>query len=285
MRLLLCVVFVMVLLACPTPSSPEDGGVDAGVVDAGFDAGVDSGVDAGDLDGGDDAGFDAGVPVELCGDYLDNDADGGTDCADLTCAADPICALDAGTCASCNQPCATQNACVTDYHGTKPLPLCTFSVCTSRDEFIRSKVVVSAGAGWNALSSYPKSGVSRFIKKTALDGTAVTCAVLETFTAANTAAGAIETSGRFNVQGFDIQGVSNFSGAGAVGFNNVNTQTGGEFLVWVELWSGNVSGTFLPLGTRKGHGCLADPGSALVFDDNCDTGTCRAFTVDIPNPD
>ena len=70
-----------------------------------------------------------------------------------------------------------------------------------------------------------------------------------------------------------------------VNFLNVNTQTGGDYLVWVELWSGQVSGSFWPLGTRKGHGCLEDPGGALVIGDSCDTGTGRAFSVSIPSPD
>jgi hypothetical protein len=290
MRLLFCVVFVMLLVACPTPSSSEDGGVDAGSVDAGFDAGVvDSGVDAGDADAGVDGGEpDAGPLVEICGDFLDNDSDGGTDCADLTCAADPVCALDAGTCSTCSQPCATQNACVpnSDYHGTTPLPLCTLSVCTSREDFVRVKVALNAGAGWNGLATYPKSGVSRFIKTTALDGTPVTCATLESFTATNTAANAIETSGLFNVQGYDVQGVSGFSGGGLT-FNNVNTETGGDYLVWLELWTQAVNGsTWYPNGVRRGHGCLAAVGSPIVSTEGCDTGgSCRAFTVSIPNPD
>ncbi len=264
---------VVLGLGCPAPEPCEGAGCDdAGVVDAGApDAGVDAGEeeeDAGVPDGGEeDAGVDNGL----------------ADCGDPACAVEVLCQQDAGACARCGQPCRSQNDCLSEnYHHDLPLAQCTHGVCTAREVVVRPRVATGL-SGWVTPFGSIRSGLIRFIKKTSLDGGAVSCAEVAGVSS-TVDAGAIERSGRFNVQGYDVRNVTATGSInGSLLFNEVHTQTGGDFLLWAELWNDDVDGlSWYPRGTRLGAGCVENPpGGALLATQDCDGGTCRQFSINV----
>ncbi len=232
---------------------------------------------------------------EVCEDGIDNDNNGLTDCADRDCAGQPACIPpDYGNCAKCSQACSVQSTCVTSYLDERPIPLCVNGRCSAVEKFVQPRIELDTAANWQGLTFMPRSGSTRFIKKFANDGSPVTCATVFAIASDRnaTAAGAIEASGKLIVQGLDVTPVNTMAGQ-VINYTFVNTQTGGDYLIWTELWGGPPSSaTKLPSGRRFGYGCYeSGPQVApLVPEDNCpsttsDAGVCRRFQLTMPPPE
>lgn len=231
---------------------------------------------------------------EICGDGIDNDGNGLADCADLDCTGQPQCVPpDYGSCAKCSQTCSVQSACVTSYLDERPIPQCINGHCTATEKFVQPRIDLNTRDNWQGLSLQPASGATRFIKKFANDGSPVTCATVATVAADRNAPGAIEASGTLIVQGLDVTRVTNPMLGQGITYAYVNTQTGGDYLIWTELWGGPPNSTTkLPSGRRFGYGCFeTGPNVApIVPEDNCpsttsDAGTCRVFRLVMPPPE
>lgn len=230
---------------------------------------------------------------EVCGDGIDNDGNGLTDCADPDCAGQAACIPpNYGECPKCGQECQVQSSCVEHMAKDRPLPQCVDGRCNANTIFIQPSIELDVTSGWAFLPNPPRSAIIRIIKKKALDGSAVTCETLKTVASDPFNKTAIEDSQRFNLQGLDITPVDSLSG-NQIRFALVNTQTGGDYLIWIELWIGPVdSNTERPQGKRGGYGCFEDPavlGPELVEMDNCWTpvypfGTCRKMQLKMPAP-
>lgn len=231
---------------------------------------------------------------EICGDGLDNDGNGQTDCQDFDCAGQPACVPpDYGNCAKCSQACTTQTACVTSFMDERPIPLCVAGRCSAVESFIQPRVVLDTQANWGGVTLSPQSGTTRFIKKFANDGTPVTCATVFGVASNRNEPGAIEANGNLIIQGLDITRVTNPMLGQGITYTFVNTQTGGDYLIWTELWGGPPSSsTKLPSGRRFGYGCYETLPivAPLVAEDNCpsttsDAGVCRVFRLVMPGPE
>jgi hypothetical protein len=231
---------------------------------------------------------------EICGDGIDNDRNGFTDCNDRDCAGQPACTPpDYGLCAKCSKPCTVQPDCVTSYMDERPVPYCTAGVCTALQTFIQPRIELDTHLNWSGLTLSPQSASTRFIKKVANDGSVVNCARMATIAADRNASGAIEASGTVIIQGLDVTRVTNPMLGQGINFSFVNTQTGSDYLIWVELWGGPPDpSTKLPTGRRFGYGCFEDAAStpALTINDNCpsttsDAGVCKIFRLAMPGPE
>jgi hypothetical protein len=233
---------------------------------------------------------------ETCGDGVDNDGNGLVDCDDPDCAGQQACidTTDYGQCPKCGKACAVQADCVGNYVTDRPIPYCIGGKCFAVETFIQPRVVLDTRDNWQGLALSPQSGSTRFIKKTGADGGAVTCAAVAAVAGDRMAPGAIEASRAFVVQGLDVTRVTNPMLGQGITYTFVNTQTGGDFLIWTELWGGAPdSNTRLPTGLRFGYGCYEAPaqvGGPLVPDDNCpsttnDGGACRVFRLVMPPPE
>ncbi len=240
-----------------------------------------------------------GTKREICFNGKDDDGNGLTDCADPDCAGQPGCPggnPDSGyygTCVTCGSGCTAQSACIDQrWDFDNPLPFCVDGKCESYNQGIQVALQVDTSANWNGFM-YPIGSMNtRFVSKTALDGGAVDCAVMQVAAAGKTQADAaqIEASGRFNLLGYDVAKVS-ASGGSIIRQPFVNVGTGGDFVLWVELWAGPPdSVTKLPTGNRFGWGCyesgatLAPIAAADNCDPNLDAGTCRDIKVVMPGP-
>ncbi len=240
------------------------------------------------------AGCSAEMPKrEVCGDGIDNDGNGQTDCEDRDCTGQTACIPpDYGNCAKCSQACSTQSACVTSYLDERPIPLCVSGHCSAVEKFVQPRVEVDTAANWQGITFPPRSGTTRFIKKFANDGSPVTCATVFAVASDRNVPGAIEASANLIIQGLDVSPVNTMAGQ-VINYTFVNTQTGGDFLIWTELWGGPVSSTTkLPSGRRFGYGCFeSGPQVApLIPEDNCpsttsDGGVCRRFRLIMPPPE
>jgi hypothetical protein len=241
------------------------------------------------------AGCSGAEKREICGDGIDNDGNGLTDCQDRDCTGQPQCAPpDYGSCSRCGQMCQQQSSCIgVSYQNDRPIPLCTDGICQATEKFIQPRVEVNTRMYWSGLAVVPRSASTRFIKKTAIDGSAVTCARVAQVAADRMAPGAIEASNQFQVQGLDVTRVTNPELGQGITLALVNTQTGSDYLIWLELWGGFPdSTTSLPTGRRLGWGCYEDANTtrALTLSDNCpsatnDAGTCRIFQLVMPGPE
>lgn len=238
---------------------------------------------------------------ETCGNGIDDDGNGLTDCSDPDCKGQPACVSndDAGyfgTCGKCGNTCGKQSDCISSAAFTeeRPIPYCVTGRCTSLDQFIQVRFDLDTKNTWGGLGVSPQSGATRFIKKTAQDGSAVTCATVQATASDRMAPGAIEASNKYSVQGLDVTPITNPMLGQGVTYSFVNTQTGGDFLIWAEFWAGRPdSNTKLPTGRRLGFGCFEAPavvGGPLVADDNCPSvsapqGSCRVFRLLMPGPE
>lgn len=240
------------------------------------------------------AGCSSVTSREICGDGLDNDGNGQTDCDDRDCAGKPECAPPFyGTCPKCGQACTQQNTCVEAYAKDRPIPYCSNGVCQQLGTFIQPRIELNTKTNWGGLAVSPQSASTRFIKKKANDGSAVTCTRLATVAADRTVPDAIETNGALVVQGLDVTRVTNPMLGQGITLAFVNTQVGDDYLIWVELWGGAPnSTTSYPTGRRFGYGCFDAPAlvTPLVAEDNCpsttsDAGTCRKFVLEMPPPE
>lgn len=239
-------------------------------------------------------GCSAERTYEICGDGLDNDGNGLKDCDDAACAGQATCVPpNYGSCAKCSQACSVQSACVTSYLDDRPIPQCINGICTALDTFVQPRIELDTHVHWTGLTLSPRSAATRFIKKKANDGSAVTCATVAAIAADRNNAGAIEASNLLALQGLDVTRITNPQLGQGISFSFVNTQTGGDYLIWLELWGGPPdSNTKLPTGRRFGYGCYEDPSivTPVLAADNCpsttsDAGVCRIFRLQMPPPE
>lgn len=234
---------------------------------------------------------------EICDNKLDDDGNGFIDCADPDCAGQPQCPQpDAGywgTCAKCGQPCNNQTACLEiGYSYDAPLPECRGGRCVRYADVVDVNLQINTFA-WNGFPA-PQSVASRFIKKTTIDGGTANCATIAQVASERDAGtgGAIENSGRFTVQGFDVRRITNGSFGVTLSIPFVKVATGGDYLIWEEFWAlPPDSMTKLGGGNRLGWGCFeaAADTAPVVKDDNCpgpnsDAGSCRQFRLTMPGP-
>ena len=235
-------------------------------------------------------------PREICANGKDDDSNGFTDCQDPDCAGQSGCLVaekdgggNFGTCKQCGKTCAKQSDCLTlDYQNDTPLPECVGGKC----ERLNANVQVSFELDTSSLNGFMppiRSLNTRIISRRAVDGSAVTCALVRAAAMGKTEADApqIEKSGKFNLRGYDVSPVQASPGE-ILKQPFVNVGTGGEFLIWTEVWGGQVAtATKLPTGNRYSWGCF-DMGTALapvVASDNCgtDAGVCRTMKVKLVN--
>ncbi|MEW6431400.1 MAG: hypothetical protein AB1730_07800 [Myxococcota bacterium] len=237
---------------------------------------------------------------EVCNNGIDDDGNGKTDCADLDCAGQEACVgnMDAGffgTCQKCGNTCGSQADCLAlTFVDDRPIPYCSMGRCTALETFVQVRVQMDTKQNWSGLGVSPGSGSTRFIKKTGANGMPVTCAMVAATAADKTKPAAIEDSKAYVIQGLDVTRITNPQLGQGITYAFVNTQTGGDFLIWSELWGGPPnSSTKLPSGNRLGWGCYesaAEVGGPITTEDNCpsttsDAGTCRTFNLVMPPPE
>jgi len=252
------------------------------------------------------AGLSCSAPQvrEICGNGIDDDGNGQTDCDDRDCAGQNGCpALDAGwygECAHCGGTCDTQATCLAQrWDFDTPLPECLGGYCAEYNTPLQLHVELDTKAGWAGLGVSPYSVNTRFVKKTALDGSPVTCATLQAAASSKLEADAsqIERSGRFQLQGYDVRRLTNPQLGQGVTLSYVNVSTGADYIIWAEFWAGLPdSNTRLPTGNRLGWGCWEMNDalhntdlSPIVAADHCPTPpdtspTCRTFHLLMPGP-
>jgi hypothetical protein len=237
--------------------------------------------------------------AELCHNGIDDDGNGLSDCLDPACANDTGCQQQNtdsgyyGTCPKCGQICADQTACLhTSYAFDNPLAACSSGHCQSFATGIVVAMQLDTLA-YTGLVAKLQSMNTRFVSASAADGSPVDCAALAAAAPGKTSADAaqIETSGKFNLVGYDVAKVN--ANAGDIVLQPfMNVSTGGNYVLWVELWAGPPdTNTKLPTGNRLGWGCF-DSGALvapIVETDNCDPtvdagNTCRQFHVVMPAP-
>lgn len=211
-----------------------------------------------------------GSSHEHCSNGLDDDGNGQTDCQDAACAGVAGCCVGSGcntgqdggyfgSCQKCGQSCTKQQECLSvGYHGDDPLPQCVAGRCQALLEGIDVRFEVDTQA-WTGLTYVVRSMTTRFILKTAVNGSPVSCATVQAGAQGTAASDAdqLERSGAFNLLSFDVAPVQ--AQVGTV-FTQplLPTGTGAGFLIWVELWSGSraSSAPYLPTGSRLGWGCF-----------------------------
>jgi hypothetical protein len=236
--------------------------------------------------------------MEDCHNGVDDDANGEIDCADPACASDTGCQMgtDAGyygSCSKCGQTCANQSVCLnTSLAFDQPLAQCGAGYCRNYTTGIQVDVQIDTDQNWNGFMYPIQSTNVRVVSKTAIDGSAVTCATVRASAMGYmvTDADQIEKSNKFNLVGYDVRKVT-ASGGQAILEHFVNVNIGSDYLLWVELWGGTPdSMTHLPTGNRFGWGCF-ESGAAvapIVQADNCtpgvDSGTCRLIEIQMPPP-
>lgn len=225
---------------------------------------------------------------ELCGDGIDNDENGKTDCADDWCKSEASCQVDHGSCPKCGEACARQLDCfaTTIFNESLPLPLCKAGICEQLATTVRPKVTVNTSA-FNGFGLSIRSGTTRFISKTAVNGSAVSCATLEAAASA-TVPDALDTDGGVNLLGLDVTRLDSWMGT--VNYPLVSAQTHGPYLIWLEFWGGYPdSATKYPAGVRRGHSCFeSEPKitTEILADYNCpsaisDAGVCHQYDLSI----
>lgn len=229
---------------------------------------------------------------ERCGDGIDNDENGKTDCADDRCKSEAACQIDHGSCAKCGQACARQLDCFasTIFNEAAPLPLCIAGVCEQLATSVRPKANVDTTEFTAVQPTLGKTGTTRFISKTAVNGTTVSCAALEALTSLPDGGAAspdiIEADAGVNVLGLDVTRLDG-TWQGTLVYPLLNAQTSGPYLVWLELWSGYAdSNTKYATGRRSGHSCFESSPqitSEILADYNCpstisDAGVCHVYS-------
>jgi hypothetical protein len=227
---------------------------------------------------------------EICGNGIDDDHNGLTDCADPDCAGHDGCPpFDAGyygACGRCGASCISQIGCLTaDWSSDQPLPQCVDGKCQALNQFVQVKLTLdmSAYAGLDIV----RSEATHFVSKTAMDGSAVTCATLSAVATPDAGGLAIEKNNNFTVFGFDSEPVTYQP---QLTFPFVSTGTASDYLVWIELWSlaRNADAPHEPTGRRFNPLCVesgAQLGPITPADDcRGGAGTCRSFLFTMPAP-
>ncbi|MFT3842313.1 MAG: hypothetical protein QM723_35310 [Myxococcaceae bacterium] len=236
--------------------------------------------------------------MEDCHNGVDDDHNGVIDCADPACMSDMGCVMggDAGyfgTCPKCGQTCNNQAACLNQsWSFDTPLPICAAADCRNYTTGVQVDVQIDTAANWTGFTYPIRSTNIRFVSKTAVDGSAVSCATVQAKAMGKTQADAdqIEKANVFNVVGYDSRKVT-ASGGDAIPEHFVNVNVGSDFVLWVELWGGSTdSVTHLPTGNRFGWGCYESgaPVAAISAADDCspsaDAGICRLIEISMPAP-
>ena len=234
-------------------------------------------------------------PPEICGNGIDDDSNGFTDCQDADCSGQsgcPVISTDGGnfgSCSKCGKSCVKQSDCLTiDYQNDAPPAECIGSRC----QRLNTNVQVHYELDTMSLTGFTaqlRSMNTRIVSKLAIDGTAATCATVRAESMGKTEADAdqIERSGKFNLRGYDVSPVQ-ASGGQIIKQPFVNIGTGGGFMIWTEVWGGPVgTSTKLPTGSRFSWGCFETGLADVVASDNCDTGldagVCRTIRVKLVN--
>jgi hypothetical protein len=233
---------------------------------------------------------------EICGNGIDDDMNGVADCNDTSCALDPACqTMDAayyGTCGKCGQSCTKQLECFgMNLLDDRPLPQCKSSRCEQLNSVVQLRIEYNTSAWTGAMPNSLGVITTRWIKKTAQDGSAVTCA---TVNAASTAASMplqLEQSGKFALMGLDITRVSTVGGIpNPVTVPFAYTSAVSDYLIFSEAWSGGIdSSTRLPTGARQSTGCVETGAEVapITVSQTCtaDAGTsCRTLRIPLPAP-
>jgi hypothetical protein len=134
------------------------------------------------------------------------------------------------------------------------------------------------------------SVTTRFIKKVAVDGSAVSCARVQEMAASGLAAdaGALDASGLFNYQSWDVTPVGPPVGDTPIFNPFLHVTTGADFLIFTELWAGKPdSNTGLPTGNRYSYVCVetgpmvAEIKPSDAWPDSTGTPTSRTITVEV----
>lgn len=237
-------------------------------------------------------------PPETCGNTIDDDGNGLVDCAD------PVCASDA----SCQAPseCSKQTDCFRatyDYfdYSSEPIPRCdakptstnpSFHKCVTEGQSI--DMFIQLKKQWAAPSYETPGATVRLIKKTAVDGSAVNCDLINSLAIGNapTDADILDRSNKFNYLAFEAQSVNSTNGAVTIRLLS-NVTTGSDFLVFAELWTGKISSsTHYPTGKRVEWQCYDNATqyaallAPIVPADDWPSGmpTATSRTMDIPMP-
>lgn len=238
---------------------------------------------------------------ETCGNGIDDDNNGLIDCADPDCKGQTACFFDGGffgSCAKCGQTCSRQDACLqTSYFNDVPLPRCEpdSKKCSALSPNVQVNVILET-ARWGTEISRVRSIVTRFIRKAEADGGVITCSTIEAAAPGRNAADSqqLEMSGRFSYLGIDSRTIN---GSGSIPIRLINVTTGGDYLIWMEMWAGPPDGvTKFPTGRRLGFECFDGPSigqawTPVVELDNCtapgvDAGVgamCRNYSVNALN--
>jgi hypothetical protein len=234
---------------------------------------------------------------EICDNGIDDDKNGAADCLDYECSGKSYCLPDGGVfvpgsgpCDHCGRVCAQQANCLAQsYTFDTPLPECFDGICKQLNAAVQIRFEIDTQATWTGVSTPPRSANTRFIRKRAYDGSAVSCATVAAVATGKTGADAdqIERHSQFQLSGFDVLPINSSQTATIFGNPFLNAGTGGDFLIWAELWTGPRSTTTrLPTGQRMASACVENgPEVApLTTDQHCPSPGCRTIRVAMPAP-
>lgn len=227
------------------------------------------------------------IPKEDCLNQLDDDADGAVDCADSECSA----------LSQCQAPpeCTKQTDCFSGqnyfFFINEPMPRCEAQKCVKPAASIDLHLVLKKNL--YTCSDCVRASNIRFIRKTAVDGSPVSCATITALATGNSAADAdqIERSNKFNFLAVDVNRIQNAPGSSAVQLNAFSTSTGADFLIWAELWNGQPdSSTKYPTNKRIDWKCY-DSGPVVAeilpehhWPDVNGTPTSRTMNIEFEGP-
>lgn len=229
-------------------------------------------------------------PPEDCANGVDDDKNGFQDCADTACAAEAVCnpkqvqctkqvdCMGGKTYAYFTRGIAPSDGGMANLN---PLPMCVGQQCVIAEGQVQLRMDIQTntyiGLNINSVNT-------RLVKKTAADGSAVSCQTLEEVAGGATPApDAIEATNRFNLQAWDSRSTSQTVPGGTTISMTIDTNTGGDFIIWVELWSQRVEpNTRLPQGKRYGWACIES--GAQVEPIKPEDHDLRQLKVSMPGP-
>ena len=225
--------------------------------------------------------------IENCSNGVDDDENGFADCDDSAC-------FGIGSCVTKIKECTSQADCLKkdgkaypDYRVAEdPMPACVDYKCVKPETgLIDINFQVKTHPGYDGCCS--SQGINavntRFIRPTAVDGSAVTCERLQQLAGGeNASPTAIEDSKQFNLVAYDMSPASKIVGGESVLISPFHATTGSDFLIWTELWSNRNSLQKLPTGARYGWGCSA--GEPAITKDDANVRTVTIVMPAAQNP-
>lgn len=219
-----------------------------------------------------------------CRNGIDDDKNGAVDCADPSCVADQACSGNDG--GVFTDFCAKQGDCIDGgWNLPRPLPACMGSRCTPQNNVVAVRVEATTQA-LGGTSAPIRTMSTKFIRKTALDGSPVTCAIVRATAPSKNAADSeqLETSGKFNLYAYDNIRVESLTGGQTVTNPLVFSSTGSEWILYSELWSGFPdSSTRRPTGQRLAYVCVESGPlvAPLQLSDDCQNAApgCRVLQI------